>query len=406
MTIDAGPKVPRLTRVPNRPDDDAWAGAFEPADMEPAGALDTVEAVDGDPADECALRIEWLAAVAERVDSAPPTPWLARPVWPGDAYGVLGAEKKAGKTWLILDMAVAVASGGRWLGTYPCEKSGTVLVFLGEGGERKMLRRMRAVAAAQGTKAEGLPIRVCHRVPGLSNVQHLAEMAAEVRRHRPVLLVVDPLYIAAAGAKGSDLYSMASVLAGVQALCQAGGAALILVTHWNKGGEGHGSHRMTGVGPAEWGRVLVSVGVEHRSTAADRSTTATLRVTFEGDEIPESELRLRRHIWADDPDDLASPLHYELETLTGEPEPSGGSGLRPAERRVLAVLRGSGQWLDIRQIGDRLAGDDTGLAPLKARTIQAAAKVLVERDFARSQGEPGCALRWCADPLTEAKNGL
>ncbi len=297
------------------------------------------------------LLIEDAAVVDARVAASDGAAWLARPVWPGDAYGVLAAEKKAGKTWAALDLAVSVASGGVWLGQYPVETPGPVLVFLGEGGERKMLRRLRAICEAKAVRLPDLPIRLCHRAPNLTSAVHLAEVAQEVEQRHPVLVLVDPLYLSAAGAKSSDLYAMGALLVGIQTVCQEAGAALCLVHHWKKTGEGTGAARMTGVGPAEWGRVLVSVAVEHKATDADRSTVATLHLTFEGDEIPETELRLRRRVWATDPDDLASPLHYRLDALEGgRPEP-GSDGLRPAERRVLTVLIEADDWLDTRQIG-------------------------------------------------------
>jgi hypothetical protein len=353
------------------------------------------------------LLIEDAADVMARVSSAGEVHWLASPVWPADAYGVLAAEKKVGKTWLALDLAVAVASGGAWLGAYPVETPGPVLVFLGEGGERKMVRRLQAICAAKGVRLAELRIRLCHRAPSLASSDHLEEIRREVRRTAPALVIVDPLYLSATGAKSADLYAMGAVLAGIQSVCQEAGAALLIVTHWNKTGEGHGAHRMTGAGPAEWGRVLVSVGKEHLATEKDRSTVATLRLTFEGDEIPETELRLCRRIWADNPDDLASALHYELEVLTGPEAEGEAKEMRPADRRVLAVLRAADDWLDVKEIGDRLAADESGFAPLKTRTIQASCKALVGAGYARAAGMGPTAHKWRAQlPEIEAENAF
>jgi hypothetical protein len=85
--------------------------------------------------------------------------WLACPLWPADAYGVIGAIFKAGKTWLTTDLIVSVASGGAWLGVWstPARK---VLAFFGEGGSRKMRRRLRAVATHKGVDLAGLPVRL------------------------------------------------------------------------------------------------------------------------------------------------------------------------------------------------------------------------------------------------------
>lgn len=70
----------------------------------------------------------------------------------------------------------------------------------------------------------------------------------------------------------------------MQLVCQSARCALVIVHHWNKTGEGKGAKRMSGAGPGEWGRVLVSVAV-------------------------------RRRVWSDDPADLSSKLHYDLEPV-------------------------------------------------------------------------------------------
>ena len=47
----------------------------------------------------------------------------------------------------MLDLACSVAAGVPWLGHFTCPPSGPVLVFLGEGGERAMVRRLEAICA-------------------------------------------------------------------------------------------------------------------------------------------------------------------------------------------------------------------------------------------------------------------
>ena len=100
------------------------------------------------------------------------------------------------------DLAVSVASGTRWLGTFDVEASGPVLLFAGEGGARKLTRRFRAVCEARGLAMESLPIRVCLRVPHLTDEGAMAAVAAELSQFRPRLALVDPLYLAAQGAAG------------------------------------------------------------------------------------------------------------------------------------------------------------------------------------------------------------
>ena len=123
------------------------------------------------PSGPSGLVIEDLGTVLDRVDQAGPPRWLVEGLWPADAYGVLAAEDKAGKTWAILDLACSVAAGQPWLGAFPCPQAGRVLVFLGEGGERSMVRRLRAVCAHKDLQTQDLAVRlrVCFRVPRLTS---------------------------------------------------------------------------------------------------------------------------------------------------------------------------------------------------------------------------------------------
>jgi len=355
--------------------------------------------------DEPVLAISSLLDVAARVDAAADPGWLFESVWPADAYGIAAAEDKAGKTWAGLDAAVSVASGSPWMGQFACALPGSVLAFLGEGGERKMVRRLRAIGRGRGLTVESLPIRLCFRVPHLTNEDHLFAIAVELAAHPARLVIVDPLYLAAKGARGSDLYEMGATLERVQHVVQAAGAALIVVTHWNKTGEGRGAKRITGVGPGAWGRVLATAAVEHRVTEAGGATAVTLAWEFMGDEIPETELRIRRKVWADDPADLSSRLHYEVERLVDVQAPPA-DGMRPATRRVLAVLQITATALTVREIGDDLARDATGI-PLKARTIQTSLKELEEAGLAKSEGGMGGAYLWRAHLAdSEAENAF
>lgn len=278
-----------------------------------------------EPQHRPSLVIEDLADIVARVDAAPDPGFLARPVWPTDAHGVIGAESKAGKTWIVLDLAVAKASGGTWLDHWAVDQAGRVLLFLGEGGERKMVRRLRAIADHKGVELAGLPIRVCHRAPQLTALEHLGIIADELDAHGAELVGIDPLYLAARGANGASLYEMGAHLEAVQAMTQQHGAALVLVHHWNQTGTGKGRDRFSGAGPAEWGRVTMSVAVDEKRTDGAKSIV-TLRAELVGDEIADTEARFVRTVWVDDPDDLRSPMHYRIEAAETRADAGGWDG--------------------------------------------------------------------------------
>jgi hypothetical protein len=329
------------------------------------------------------LVIEDLAEVAARVDAAGAPAWLVEGLWPADAYGVLAAEDKAGKTWAALDLAVSVAAGHPWFGHHPCPTPGRVLVFLGEGGERSIVRRLRAIAAHKGVDLEQVSaapgLRLCFRVPMLRAGADLLAVERELATRPARLVILDPLYLAAAGqATGGNLYEMGAVLTPIQAICQQAGAALVVVTHWNKTGEGTDHRRISGAGPSAWGRVLASAAVAYRGQTAEGASQVVLAFQLVGGEIPDTRFRVRRTVRALDPVDLASPLEYAAEVLPDDdaastegeaPLGADGQPLKPSRRWVLEALEAGGELQTVKQLGDHLAAQGH---PLKPRTIQEA----------------------------------
>ncbi len=343
------------------------------------------------------LLVEDLGAVLDRVDHAGPPGWLVQGLWPADAYGVLAAEDKAGKTWAILDLACSVAAGRPWLSAFPCPQAGRVLVFLGEGDQRAMVRRLRAICAHKDLQAEELAarIRLCFRVPRLTSGADLAAVGAELAAAPAALVILDPLYLAVgtAGA-GADLYAMGTVLSAIQGVCQQAGAALVVVTHWNKTGEGRGAKRISGVGPGAWGRVLCSAAVAHRTTSPDGASTVVLGFEVIGGELADTAFRVRRRIRAEDPADLASPLHYTVEVLADDPPDDPADEPPGARQWLLAALRSGGPHQTVKQLGDHTAAQGH---PLRKRTIQEALAELEDRGLvAGTEQAPGLPRYWSA----------
>src|SRR5262245_65959469 len=103
---------------------------FDPMDAEVAAfqtvpLTNTVEAL-GEP-------LPVIPYPISRANAArTPARWLVVSKWPADAYGILGAVDKAGKTWAVLDLAVSVVTCTPWFGALPVEVSGGTTVFLGE----------------------------------------------------------------------------------------------------------------------------------------------------------------------------------------------------------------------------------------------------------------------------------
>jgi hypothetical protein len=321
-------------------DEDLWASILADAErVAAAGPNGSRPHVD-----RAQLEFSSIRDLCARVDTTSRR-WLLRGLWPELDYGVHGGSAKAQKTWNVVDLALSVASGTPWLGLVDVEAPGPVLMFAGEGGEANLVRRLRAVG--QDLPIEDLPIRICTRAPHLSDVAHLGLMADELEAHRPTLVTIDPLYLSARGAKLGDLYAMGAVLEGPQRLCQVAGAALLVATHHNRG-EGRGASRLTGAGPAEWGRVLVNATViSRRRNVETGETTVITELDAIGGEIADSTIRVTRRICPE----LGAALYYSVDACWVQE--GTGEDLSPAAQKILEVLRHqAGTWLSAQAVGD------------------------------------------------------
>ena len=213
-----------------------------------------------------------------------------------------------------------------------------------------------------------------------------------------------PLYLAAAGVSGSNLYDMGAVLQAIQGICQAAGCALLVVTHWNKTGDGRGPDRIAGAGPAAWARVICSIAVHYRGSDPDGASSVLLGVELVGGELADTRFRIRRRVRADDPADLGAPLSYSVEVLVGDEDDQdldpAAAALSKSRQWVLAALRAGGELQTLKQLGDRLAQAGH---PLKPRTIQLALGELEAAGLAAGSEEGnGRARHWSPAPNPDA----
>jgi hypothetical protein len=383
----------------------------EPAGGEVVDLRPTASRARRPSAPAAELAISSYGEVAARVAAAGEPRWLIQGLWPADAYGVLAAQEKAGKTWAALDLAISVATGTPWLDHFACPSPGPVLVFLGEGGERATVRRVEAIASSKGVDPDQLAdqLRLCFRVPRLAAPgagSELAAIQAELAAHPAALVVLDPLYLAAAGASGSNLYDMGAVLQAIQGVCQHAGCALLVVTHWNKTGDGRGADRISGAGPAAWARVICSIAVHYRGSDPDGASTVLLGVELIGGEIADTRFRIRRRVRSVDPADLGSPLTYVVEVLAAEDDEDlepAAAALSKSRQWVLTALRAGGDLQTVKQLGDRLAQAGH---PLKPRTIQLALGELEAAGLAAGSEEgSGRARYWSPTTGSDPEDG-
>ena len=216
---------------------------------------------------------------AEVAAPAPDQPrWLIESLWAAGAVGVIGGAPKCCKSWLALEMAVAVASGRPCLGRYAVGGVGPALVFAAEDGPLGARERLEQLAAARGADFPTLDVRlIVEPSLRLDFERDQDRLRATVERHRPRLLVLDP-WVRLQRVHENDATEVSAVLSSLRALSRAFEVAIALVHHARKGPMEDGGQSLRGSSDFHaWGdsnlylarrRDGLVLSIEHRAAAA------------------------------------------------------------------------------------------------------------------------------------------
>jgi predicted ATP-dependent serine protease len=143
------------------------------------------------------------AAVREAGFSPVPSRRLAAPVAPLDylveglvprgTLVLLAASAGVGKTWLLADLAIAIATGGRWL-ERPCVK-GPVLYLDYENGERELHHRFQVLSKGRGVAVPSRNLALAPDQGNIDNDEFEEKLERATRFCRAV--IIDPFKTAA-----------------------------------------------------------------------------------------------------------------------------------------------------------------------------------------------------------------
>jgi|GEM_PF-5809247 len=161
--------------------------------------------------------------------------WVVRHILPAGGVGILAGPAGYGKSWMLLDLAVECARGGRWLGRFSTT-SGRILYLDEESTPtllRHRLRKLLNAKSLQGTKLDvyfGVGQGIC------LNDQASAEGLRQVLQAlQPALVIVDSL-IRVHRAEENSASEMSRVFAVVKALTRDFGCTFLFSDHQRKPG--------------------------------------------------------------------------------------------------------------------------------------------------------------------------
>ena len=161
--------------------------------------------------------------------------WLVEGLWSAQAVGIIGGEPKCGKSFLALDLAVAVASGTPCLRSFPTRQCGAVLLYAAEDAALIVRQRLQGIAHAASVDFESLDVHVIIAPTlRLDRTEHQQALQATVASLQPKLLVLDP-FVRLHAIDENVAGEVAPILAYLRSLQRHHHTAVALVHHARKG---------------------------------------------------------------------------------------------------------------------------------------------------------------------------
>lgn len=215
--------------------------------------------------------------------------WLIDGLWAEEAVGIIGGEPKCCKSFLALEMAVAVAAATPCLRRFEVSRPGRVLLFAAEDALHIVRLRLDGICCAAGLDLADLDIQVITapsiRLDQVSDQKALAETIATLQ---PRLLILDPfvrLHRIDENASGE----VAPLLAYLRDLQRRHQLAVAVVHHSRKGaGQARAGQALRGSSEFHaWGDSNLylrrtgddlTLAIEHRAAASDTGIPLTLRI--------------------------------------------------------------------------------------------------------------------------------
>jgi predicted transcriptional regulator len=148
---------------------------------------------------------------------------------------IIGGPKKCLKTSIMLDMAVALATGVPFLRCFTVPVPKRVLVMSGESGLVTIRNTIRRIADSIDLAPQEITgLFICDRVPRLDNLTHIAILKKTLESFRPDVVVFDPAYLMLTTDRPESLFATGGQLSAISWLCQIHGATIIIAHHNSK----------------------------------------------------------------------------------------------------------------------------------------------------------------------------
>ena len=280
--------------------------------------------------------------------------WLVQDWLPEAAIGFVVAPPGSFKTWLTFDMAVSVATGTPFLGEYPVQRTGPVLLIQQEDFHGDIAQRLAVILQsrldlrAEVMKDDQFEVKAPPEIPIYIHPDRNLRFADQVvmdalelriRELRPALVILDPLYSAAM----TDDYMTKSAeqMLRLKIIRDRYGCSFLVAHHTTKHADSMERSRLWG---SQFLNALLETGWQGKRSENDSSII--VRRHFKVAKNPAEDVRVEFDINTDN-----LPYRYHAKVLTGAKVTENGTDLNS---KILDLLGESEKPMSINEIADAL----------------------------------------------------
>lgn len=159
--------------------------------------------------------------------------YIIKNIIPAASIGVLFGESGSGKSFITLDMCIAIARGLPWRGHRTTQSRVVYIVAEGAAGFRN---RLAAYAGYHKIDLSTLPLDIINDAPNLLEIRETKDVIASIKTapDLPSLVVIDTMAQTMAGGNENASEDMGKVLAHCKGINKSTGAMVLLVHHSGK----------------------------------------------------------------------------------------------------------------------------------------------------------------------------
>lgn len=161
-----------------------------------------------------------------------PVGWIIKGVLPRAGLGVVFGASGAGKSFLVLDLVMAIARGTPWRGKAASKGRGVYIVAEGAAGFRN---RLEAYCTQHGVDPADVDVRFVTDAPNLMDKADIRELLISLLSYGKLdFVVIDTYARAMVGANENDAKDVTQAVAHCDAIHRKTGAMVLLVHHSGK----------------------------------------------------------------------------------------------------------------------------------------------------------------------------